>query len=57
MQISNSTRYVIGLDVGGTNTDAVIVEYPSKEIQAAVKTHTTKDIFSGVTAALKQLFN
>lgn len=35
---------MIGIDVGGTNTDAVLVEYPSKKIVRAAKSYTTKDI-------------
>ena len=50
-----SSKFIIGLDVGGTNTYAVIVEYPSSKIHSAVKTPTTRDIFSGVTEALKRL--
>lgn len=41
----------IGIDVGGTNTDAVLLD-EDKTILAAVKRPTTSDIESGVRAAL-----
>ncbi len=40
----------IGIDVGGTNTDAVLME--GDKIIATVKTFTTKDITSGIKTAL-----
>ncbi len=43
----------IGIDVGGTNTDAVLVE--NDRVIDAVKTATTEDVTSGVTAALDGL--
>lgn len=43
----------IGIDVGGTNTDAVLVE--NNTVVAAVKTPTTQDVMSGVVASLEQL--
>ncbi len=43
----------IGIDVGGTNTDAVLVD--GTEILAAVKTPTTEDVTSGIRAALHQI--
>ncbi len=43
----------IGIDVGGTNTDAVLVD--NDEVVAGVKTPTTEDITSGVRAALSEL--
>ncbi|MCR9074112.1 MAG: hydantoinase/oxoprolinase family protein [Alphaproteobacteria bacterium] len=43
----------IGIDVGGTNTDAVLVD--GKTIVGAVKTATTDDVTSGVRTALKDL--
>lgn len=46
-----STR--IGIDVGGTNTDAVLME-GSRVIHAA-KTPTTPDVSDGVTTALRQI--
>ncbi len=43
----------IGIDVGGTNTDAVLVD--EKNVTGAVKTPTTEDITSGVRQALADL--
>jgi N-methylhydantoinase A/oxoprolinase/acetone carboxylase beta subunit len=44
---------IIGIDVGGTNTDAVILDGGS--VLAATKTTTTPDVTSGITAAVDQL--
>ncbi len=46
--------YTIGIDIGGTNTDAVLINAQDK-IVAAVKTITTNDITSGFSQALKSL--
>jgi N-methylhydantoinase A/oxoprolinase/acetone carboxylase beta subunit len=43
----------IGIDVGGTNTDAVLVE--DDRVVAWVKTPTTNDVTSGVAGALRLL--
>ena len=43
----------VGIDVGGTNTDAVLVEYD--RIVASVKTPTTPDVTSGITTALADI--
>lgn len=43
----------IGIDVGGTNTDAVLLD--GTEILAALKTPTTKDVTSGIVVAVEQL--
>jgi hypothetical protein len=43
----------IGIDVGGTNTDAVLVE--GQRVVAAVKTPTTSDVLCGITNALSAL--
>jgi N-methylhydantoinase A/oxoprolinase/acetone carboxylase beta subunit len=40
----------IGIDVGGTNTDAVVMD--GKTVIAGVKETTTPDVMSGVVAAL-----
>lgn len=45
----------IGIDVGGTNTDAVLVE--DNSVVAAVKTGTTQDVMSGVVSSLKNLLD
>lgn len=46
--------FIIGVDIGGTNTDAVLVDEQNK-IVAAGKTTTTNDISKGFSTALKQL--
>ena len=43
----------VGIDVGGTNTDAVLVE--DDRIVASVKTPTTPDVTSGITTALADI--
>jgi N-methylhydantoinase A/oxoprolinase/acetone carboxylase beta subunit len=46
-------RRRIGIDVGGTNTDAVLLE--ESTVKAAVKTPTTPDVTTGITRALAAL--
>ena len=46
-------RRHIGIDVGGTNTDAVLLE--DDAVAAAVKTPTTADVTTGITRALAAL--
>jgi N-methylhydantoinase A/oxoprolinase/acetone carboxylase beta subunit len=52
-------RRRIGIDVGGTNTDAVLLEEdagpPPSNVVAAVKTPTTPDVTTGITRALAEL--
>lgn len=43
----------IGIDVGGTNTDAVVID--GATVLHAVKTPTTEDVTSGVLTALREL--
>jgi len=43
----------IGIDVGGTNTDAVLMD--GEKVVAAVKTFTTEDVTGGVRTALKEV--
>ena len=43
----------IGIDVGGTNTDAVLID--GVRVLGAVKTPTTADVLSGVRSALSEL--
>ncbi|MFT5531106.1 MAG: N-methylhydantoinase A/oxoprolinase/acetone carboxylase beta subunit [Candidatus Poriferisodalaceae bacterium] len=43
----------IGIDVGGTNTDAALVE--DGVVVAAIKTPTTDDVTSGIAIAIAQL--
>ncbi|HVW71250.1 MAG TPA: ROK family protein, partial [Steroidobacteraceae bacterium] len=43
----------IGIDVGGTNTDAVVVD--GTRVVASLKTSTTEDVTTGVQRALAKL--
>jgi len=43
----------IGIDVGGTNTDAVLMD--GARVVATVKSVTTEDVTSGIVAALRHL--
>jgi len=45
----------IGIDVGGTNTDAALVK--GDQVVAGVKTPTTEDILSGVVDALRKVLD
>ncbi|MBN2479627.1 MAG: hydantoinase/oxoprolinase family protein [Parachlamydiales bacterium] len=47
-------KYIIGVDIGGTNTDAVIVD-ENKKIIASAKTVTTKSIEEGFSTVLKKV--
>ncbi|MCP9380394.1 hydantoinase/oxoprolinase N-terminal domain-containing protein, partial [Lacticaseibacillus paracasei] len=40
-------KYRLGIDVGGTNTDAVILD-EQQTVVASIKTHTTADIEAGI---------
>ena len=43
----------LGIDVGGTNTDAVILE--GRKVLAGVKATTTEDVMSGIAEALEKV--
>ena len=43
----------IGIDVGGTNTDAVMLD--DGKVAHAIKTPTTSDVTSGIVTALEAL--
>ncbi len=43
----------IGIDVGGTNTDAVLMD--GETVVAAYKTPTTENVESGVISALREV--
>jgi N-methylhydantoinase A/oxoprolinase/acetone carboxylase beta subunit len=45
----------IGIDVGGTNTDAVLMR--GTEVIAKIKTPTTEDVTSGITTALNHILS
>ena len=42
--------YKLGIDVGGTNTDAVLIDEDLKVI-ASIKSHTTADVYDGILHA------
>jgi N-acetylglucosamine kinase-like BadF-type ATPase len=50
---SKLSSCVVGIDVGGTNTDAVILQ--NEEVLAWHKTPTTIDIQSGVERAIEEV--
>ena len=43
----------IGIDVGGTNTDAVLMD--GLRVVAKIKTPTTADVTGGITTALRSI--
>ncbi len=45
----------IGIDVGGTNTDAVVMD--ANTVLAGVKAPTSKDVMTGVVAALRKVLD
>ncbi len=47
------TAVRVGIDVGGTNTDAVVMD--GLDVRAEVKTATTPDVTTGIVAALRSL--
>ena len=52
--------YRIGIDVGGTNTDAAILDVhasstPSRGLLASCKTPTTPDVTSGIKNAVEEV--
>ncbi|KAB8260878.1 hypothetical protein BDV32DRAFT_158568 [Aspergillus pseudonomiae] len=53
-------KYRIGVDVGGTNTDAAIIDIlatgsPSRGVCASTKTLTTPDVTSGIYTAIQDV--
>lgn len=52
MSSSQNARYRLGIDVGGTNTDAVILDNSTLEVVAAIKSPTTLDPSDGVIASI-----
>lgn len=48
--------YKLGIDVGGTNTDAVIID-ENYNVIAEIKNPTSDDIYSGIVGALKNVLN
>lgn len=54
LKIEVENLFKLGIDVGGTNTDAVILDENLKVI-SNIKTHTTKDIESGINNAIHEV--
>jgi DUF917 family protein/N-methylhydantoinase A/oxoprolinase/acetone carboxylase beta subunit len=50
--IGNIDRYRIGVDVGGTNTDAVLISLSPTQIIASHKAPTTPDVTTGIAEAV-----
>ena len=48
--------YKLGIDVGGTNTDAVLID-EDLNIVAAVKNPTSNDIYSGIMGAMEAVLS
>ncbi len=46
--------YKLGIDVGGTNTDAVLID-DELRVVASVKTHTTENIYDGIEKAIRDV--
>jgi N-methylhydantoinase A/oxoprolinase/acetone carboxylase beta subunit len=54
--MGRKNEYVIGIDTGGTYTDAVLLDYHSRKIVAYSKTLTTREnLTRGITKALENL--
>lgn len=47
-------KYKLGIDVGGTNTDAVLID-ENRVVVAEVKAPTTKDVYAGILAAMHKV--
>jgi N-methylhydantoinase A/oxoprolinase/acetone carboxylase beta subunit len=53
--LQNPTEYIIGIDTGGTYTDAVVIERATQRILASAKSLTTKgDLAIGVGDAMRR---
>ena len=48
--------YKLGIDVGGTNTDAVLIDKDLKVV-AEVKNPTSGDIYDGIVGAIKNVLS
>ena len=58
--MATNPEYRIGVDVGGTNTDAAIIniratESPSRGVCASSKTPTTSDVTTGIYTVIKNV--
>ena len=51
-------RIALGIDTGGTYTDAVFVTYPEGRVVASAKALTTRhDLALGIAAAIRAVFD
>ncbi|MDF2577678.1 MAG: Hydantoinase/oxoprolinase [Chlamydiales bacterium] len=50
----NQQKFRIGIDIGGTNTDAVLLK--GRQIITTAKSTTSTDITSGIVAAIEKIF-
>lgn len=48
--------YKLGIDVGGTNTDAVLID-ENLNVVASVKHHTTPEAYDGILAAVREVLS
>jgi N-methylhydantoinase A/oxoprolinase/acetone carboxylase beta subunit len=60
MTVNQLGSYRIGVDVGGTNTDAAIIdvaatETPSRGVRASSKSPTTADVTSGIYTVIENV--
>lgn len=46
--------YKLGIDVGGTNTDAVLID-KNQQVVAEVKNPTSEDVYTGIMGTIKQI--
>ena len=46
--------YKLGIDVGGTNTDAVLID-EERRVIADIKYPTSADIYDGILGALRRV--
>src|SRR6185312_12472453 len=54
---AESDVFAAGIDVGGTNTDACLVNLRTKQVLLSVKTATTPDVTSGIVDAIRQVLS
>jgi N-methylhydantoinase A/oxoprolinase/acetone carboxylase beta subunit len=62
LTIPATIMFRVGVVVGGTNTDAAILDIekigtPSRGVLATYKTLTTSDVTSGITSAIEQVLD
>ena len=55
-KINNNMQYKIGIDIGGTNTDAVLLNNKN-EILAKTKMSTSQDVSTGIEQALSEVLS